>query len=103
MIIEGTDIEIPDSLIVPGDLNGTNITALPEGLSIGGSLNLRNTNVKVLPAGLSVGGYLPADAGQLMASERVQLELIEKAEYMLQVFKVPTERAQLLHQMLWKL
>ena len=40
------------------DLIRTNITSLPEGLSVGGSLSLENTPITSLPEGLSVGGYL---------------------------------------------
>ena len=39
-------------------LSGTQITALPEGLSVGGYLDLRGTQITALPEGLSVGGYL---------------------------------------------
>jgi hypothetical protein len=46
--------------VVSGDLNlsGTQITHLPEGLSVGGNLDLRGTQITHLPEGLSVGGYL---------------------------------------------
>ena len=40
------------------DLNGTQITSLPEGLTVGGSLDLRGTGITSLPEGLTVGGYL---------------------------------------------
>ena len=35
-----------------------NITALPEGLTVGGYLDLRGTGIQTLPEGLTVGGYL---------------------------------------------
>ena len=35
-----------------------NITALPEGLTVGGSLDLSGTGITALPEGLTVGGYL---------------------------------------------
>ena len=44
-----------------GDLdlyNRKDITALPEGLTVGGSLVLRGTGITALPEGLTVGGYL---------------------------------------------
>ncbi len=44
-----------------GDLNlaYTNVEALPEGLQVGGSLNLEGcTNITALPEGLQVGGWL---------------------------------------------
>ena len=40
------------------DLRGTNITALPEGLSVGCSIYLSRTNITALPEGLSVGGSI---------------------------------------------
>jgi hypothetical protein len=41
------------------DLSQTNITSLPDGLQVGGRLNLENcTNLKSLPKGLEVGGDL---------------------------------------------
>ena len=52
---------LPDGLSVGGSLylRGTGITALPDGLSVGGSLDLQDcTGITALPDGLSVGGYL---------------------------------------------
>jgi hypothetical protein len=40
------------------DLSGTGVTALPDGLTVGGSLDLSGTGVTALPDGLTVGGYL---------------------------------------------
>ena len=40
------------------DLRGTQITSLPAGLSVGGSLVLQGTQITSLPTGLSVGGDL---------------------------------------------
>ena len=40
------------------DLEGTQITALPENLTVGGSLDLRGTQITALPENLTVGGYL---------------------------------------------
>ena len=40
------------------DLRGTNITALPDNLTVGGWLNLSNTNITALPDNLTVGGWL---------------------------------------------
>ena len=59
--LEGTNItSLPDGLTVGGylDLRGTNITSLPDGLTVGGNLNLYGTNITSLPDGLTVGGYL---------------------------------------------
>lgn len=51
---------LPEGLSVGGnlELGGTGITALPEGLSVGGYLYLKGTAITALPEGLSVGGYL---------------------------------------------
>jgi len=40
------------------DLSGTDITTLPEGLTVGGSLDLSGTGITTLPEGLTVGGWL---------------------------------------------
>jgi hypothetical protein len=36
----------------------TKITALPDGLSVGGGLDLRDTDITALPEGLKVGGKI---------------------------------------------
>ena len=59
--LENTNVsELPEGLSVGGslDLGNTNVSELPEGLSVGGSLDLENTNVSELPEGLSVGDFL---------------------------------------------
>ena len=59
--LRGTQITaLPEGLSVGGylDLSGTQITALPEGLKVGGSMYLRGTQITALPEGLSVGGSL---------------------------------------------
>ncbi|MFR1813180.1 hypothetical protein, partial [Dysgonomonas capnocytophagoides] len=40
------------------DLGGTQITALPDNLTVGGSLNLEGTRITALPDNLTVGGSL---------------------------------------------
>jgi hypothetical protein len=52
--------QLPDGLHVGGYLNlrGTAVTALPDGLHVGGSLYLEGTAVTALPDGLHVGGSL---------------------------------------------
>ena len=51
---------LPEGLTVGGSLylRGTGITALPEGLTVGGYLDLRGTGITALPEGLTVGGSL---------------------------------------------
>jgi len=39
-------------------LEGSNIASLPEGLKVGGDLDLSDTQVELLPKGLQVGGTL---------------------------------------------
>ena len=59
--LEGTGVTaLPDGLTVGGylDLRGTGVTALPDGLTVGGSLYLRGTGVTALPDSLTVGGSL---------------------------------------------
>ena len=48
---------LPEGLNVGGylDLEGTNITSLPDNLSVGGYLDLEGTNITSLPDNLSVG------------------------------------------------
>ena len=52
--------QLPEGLTVGGglDLRGTQIAALPEGLTVWGGLYLRGTKIAALPKGLTVGGGL---------------------------------------------
>jgi len=62
--LRGTNItSLPDNLSVGGnlDLDGTNITSLPDNLSVGGSLYLRGTKITALPDNLSVGREIYKD------------------------------------------
>ena len=66
--LRGTQItSLPDGLTVGGylDLRGTQITSLPDGLTVGGSLDLRGTQITSLPDGLTVGGYLYLQGTQI--------------------------------------
>ena len=47
------------------DLEGTQITELPEGLNVGGSLYLRGTQITELPEGLNVGDFLDLEGTQI--------------------------------------
>ena len=51
---------LPDNLSVGGDLNLSNtpITTLPDNLTVGGWLDLSNTSITSLPDNLTVGGWL---------------------------------------------
>ena len=59
--LSGTQItSLPQGLTVAGDLylSGTPITTLPQGLTLAGDLDLRGTRITSLPKGLTVGGSL---------------------------------------------
>ena len=64
---------MPDGLTVGGylDLEGTQITSLPDGLTVGGSLDLRGTQITSLPDGLTVGGYLDLRGTQITDTSMV--------------------------------
>ena len=62
--LQGTDVtKLPEGLGVGGNLclQGTNIAKLPKDLWVVGNLYLQGTNVTKLPKGLKVGGNLPQD------------------------------------------
>ena len=70
LYLRGTQIAaLPDGLTVGGslDLNGTQIKALPDGLTVGGWLDLNGTQIKALPDGLTVGGSLYLSGTQIKA------------------------------------
>ena len=59
--LSGTQItSLPDGLTVGGSLYliGSSITSLPDNLTVGGYLNLIGTKITSLPDNLTVGGYL---------------------------------------------
>ena len=47
------------------DLSGTQITALPDNLTVGGGLDLRDTQITALPDNLTVGGWLYLSGTQI--------------------------------------
>ena len=62
--LEGTQItSLPDNLSVGRDLwlEDTKITSLPDNLSVGGWLDIRRTNITSLPDNLKVGGTIFKD------------------------------------------
>ena len=66
--LSGTQItQLPDNLTVGGslDLRGTKITQLPDNLTVGGWLNLRGTQITQLPDNLTVGGSLYLSGTQI--------------------------------------
>jgi len=59
--VSGSDVTaLPENLVVGGwlDLRYTNIIQLPAGLKVGGSLYLQHTKITELPEDLKVGGFL---------------------------------------------
>ena len=65
--------ELPENLTVGGwlDLRGTQITALPENLTVGGRLDLRGTQITELPENLTVGGSLDLRGTQITDTSKV--------------------------------
>ncbi|EDR1072918.1 hypothetical protein MDP99_004652, partial [Salmonella enterica] len=57
--VSGVDT-LPDNLTVGGGLylRDTSITTLPDNLTVGGGLYLRDTSITTLPDNLTVGGWL---------------------------------------------
>ena len=55
-------------------LRGTQITALPDNLTVGGWLDLRGTQITALPDNLTVGGWLDLRGTQITAKRVKQLK-----------------------------
>jgi hypothetical protein len=61
LILTETDMRfLPEGLLVGGhlDLYASKIDSLPKGLKVGGDLNIEGTYIELLPSGLQVGGDL---------------------------------------------
>ena len=58
-------------------LQGTQITSLPEGLTVGGSLDLQGTQITSLPEGLTVGGSLYLQGTQITDTSMVNRNIPE--------------------------
>ena len=72
LCLRGTQIaSLPEGLTIGGwlDLEGTQITSLPEGLTVGGWLDLRGTQITSLPEGLTVGGSLDLEGTQITGAQ----------------------------------
>ena len=68
LYLRGTQITaLPENLTVGGSLNlgDTPITALPENLTVGGNLDLSGTQITALPENLTVGGNLYLSGTQI--------------------------------------
>ena len=56
-------------------LSGTQITALPDNLTVGGGLDLRNTQITALPDNLTVGGWLYLRDTQIKNREKERAKI----------------------------
>ena len=84
LYLEGTQItSLPEGLTVGGslDLRGTQITSLPDNLTVRGSLDLRGTQITSLPEGLTVGGSLYLEGTQITDTSKVIRKTIDFFEW----------------------
>ena len=74
---------LPDNLTVGGwlDLRNTQITALPDNLTVGGWLDLRNTQITALPDNLTVGGWLDLRGTQITNEDRKKVKAFYEGKY----------------------
>ena len=72
---------LPEGLTVGGslDLSRTQITSLPEGLTVGRSLDLRETQITSLPQGLTVGGWIDFRGTQI--KNRTKYKKLQNGDY----------------------
>ena len=86
LYLEGTQITaLPDNLTVGGSLylEGTQITALPDNLTVGGDLDLEGTQITALPDNLTVGGDLYLEGTQITDKykERKKVRSLHQGDY----------------------
>jgi len=82
--LRGTQITaLPDNLTVGGwlDLSGTQITALPDNLTVGGWLDLSGTQITALPDNLTVGGSLYLSGTQITREEQKKVKNLRDGDY----------------------
>ena len=74
---------LPDNLTVGGglDLRNTQIASLPDNLTVGGWLDLSGTQIASLPDNLTVGGGLYLSGTQIDESERRKVKIIRNGDY----------------------
>ena len=63
------------------DLRGTQITALPDNLTVGGSLYLSGMQITALPDNLTVGGSLDLSGMQITDKERRKIKKLKDGAY----------------------
>ena len=84
LYLHGTQITaLPDNLTVGGylDLSGTQITALPDNLTVGGSLDLRETQITALPSSLCIGGCLYIDETKIPNIQKNRVKKLKDRDY----------------------
>ena len=64
-------------------LSGTQITALPDNLTVGGSLDLRGTQITALPDNLTVGGSLYLSGTQISYAARQKVKHLRNGDVVL--------------------
>lgn len=62
------------------NLRDTQITALPDNLTVGGWLNLRGTQITTLPDNLTVGGSLDLRGKQIAAKESKKVRILKDGD-----------------------
>jgi len=98
--------ELPDNLHIKKwlDIQETNIIKLPENLYVGGPLYCRRSNIKSLPDSIMLGCLVwCVGDGFLEVSEKTQMRLVSQRKDVIMCFSNPTEKAKILHKLLWKL
>ena len=63
------------------DLRGTQITALPDNLTVGGWLYLSGTQITALPDNLTVGGWLDLRGTQITCAEKEKVKKLRDGDY----------------------
>lgn len=84
LYLSGTQItSLPDNLTVGGGLylRNTQITALPDNLTVGGSLDLSETQITALPDNLTVGGWVYLSGTPITEKQRCKVRKLHNGDY----------------------
>jgi len=81
-------------------LVGSQITSIPEKLSIGNTLYLQRTQIISLPDDLVLDGEIRS-SNTLLMTEKMQIKLIQQDKFNFYTIKDPTEKAKVLQKLLW--
>ena len=63
------------------DLRGTQITTLPENLTVGGGLDLSGTQITTLPESLTVGGWINLSGTQITHKKASKVKKLQNGAY----------------------